>query len=283
MKKLLLGSATMLALALAAPAYAADLPAAPVYKAPAMAPAPIYDWTGFYIGLNGGYSFGRSASDFTTPVGTFSSTQDLNGWVFGGQIGYNWEFSHNWLFGLEADIQGTGQKGDVTVPGFTATVCPTVTIAALPCTTTTTGATFEQKLPWFGTFRGRLGFLPAPTWLLYLTGGLAFGEIESTGTVSTLTTIAFTGQPPISTTAASATASNNVTRAGWTVGAGTEWVISGPWTAKVEYLYVDFGTFNNSFAGLGAFAPIAISSRVTDNIVRLGINYRFGGPVVARY
>jgi outer membrane immunogenic protein len=92
-----------------------------------------------------------------------------------------------------------------------------------------------------------------------------------------------TANSPAGTTTTTAAASVNTNRAGWTVGGGAEWVISGLGTAKLEYLYVDLGTVSNTFAGLGAFAPLATSSHVTDNIVRVGLNYRFGGPVVAKY
>jgi outer membrane immunogenic protein len=67
------------------------------------------------------------------------------------------------------------------------------------------------------------------------------------------------------------------------VGGGAEWVISGPWTAKVEYLHIDLGTITNTFAAFGGFGTVTASSHVTDDIVRVGLNYRFGGPVVARY
>lgn len=285
MKKLLLGAVAAFVLPLAGPALAADLPVkAPVYKAPVA--APFYDWTGFYVGLNGGYSWGRSETDFSVAgVPLFSTSQNLNGWVFGGQAGYNWQFNRNWLFGLEADLQATGQKGTLGLPGITVgPICPGPAAVALPCTTATTTAGFEQKLPWLGTARARFGFLPADQVLLYVTGGLAFGEVESTGTVNVSTTTAFLPNGPVvGTTVASASASNNTTHAGWTVGAGAEWVISGPWTAKVEYLYVDLGTVSNSFTGLGALALLGTSSHVTDNIARIGINYRFGGPVVAKY
>jgi outer membrane immunogenic protein len=275
MKKFLLGGVTFAALAIAGPAIAADIPA-PVYKAPVVAPLPIYDWTGFYIGLNGGYSWGRSATDYTVAgLPVFSTTQKLNGWVAGGQAGYNWQFNRNWVFGVEADIQATGQKGTATLAGVT--VCPPAGVAVFPCTTTT--GSFEQKLPWLGTARLRLGFLPSDHWMLYVTGGLAYGEVETTATVNTA--VAFAGGPVIAS--ASAVASANTTRAGWTVGGGAEWVISGPWTAKLEYLYVDLGTVSNTFTGLGAFTPLTTSSHVTDNIVRVGLNYRFGGPVVAKY
>jgi outer membrane immunogenic protein len=283
MKKLLLGGVALVALAIGGPAIAADIPA-PVYKAPVVAPLPVYDWTGFYIGINGGYSWGRSATDYTiTGLAPFSTTQSMNGWVFGGQAGYNWQFNRSWVFGVEADLQATGQKGTAVLPGLTTTFCPITTVAPLPCVTTATAGSFEQKLPWFGTARARLGFLPADRWMLYVTGGLAFGEVETNAGVTTTTTTAFAGGPVIGTTVAGATASANTTRAGWTVGGGAEWVISGPWTAKVEYLYVDLGNVGNTFTGLGAFTPAVTSSHVTDNIVRVGLNYRFGGPVVARY
>jgi outer membrane immunogenic protein len=157
------------------------------------------------------------------------------------------------------------------------TVCPPATIAPLPCTTTS--GSFDQKLPWFGTARARLGFLPTDHWMLYVTGGLAYGEVDTNVTVNTA--VAFPTGPVIAS--ASSVASVNTSRAGWTVGGGAEWVISGPWTAKVEYLYVDLGSVSNNFAGFGAFTPLSTNSRVTDNIARVGLNYRFGGPVVARY
>jgi outer membrane immunogenic protein len=277
MKKLLFGSAMLAALAMGGSAIAADLPAAPVYKAPVIAPAPWYDWTGFYVGLNAGYSWGRAVTDYSVAgVPLVSTTTSMNGWVGGGQAGYNWQFNRNWIFGIEADLQATGQKGTLLLPN--SPPCPLVVIAVVPCTITSGGV--EQKLPWFGTARARLGFEPADRWMLYVTGGFAFGEVDTTATVNTVTTAGAGG--PVTGTA-SAVASSNVTRAGWTVGGGAEWVISGPWTAKVEYLYVDLGTVTNTFAGLGALAPLAASSRVTDNIVRFGVNYRFGGPVVARY
>jgi outer membrane immunogenic protein len=256
---------------------------APLYKAPVEVP---YDWSGFYVGLNGGYSWGRSATDFSVAgVTVLSTTQDLRGWVFGGQAGYNWQFNRNWLFGLEADIQATGQRGSFNFPtGTVGPICPGPAAVALPCTTTVTTGTFEQKLPWFGTARARLGVLPGDRVLLYVTGGLAFGEVETDATATSTTTTAFLPNGPVvGTTVTNATASANTTRGGWTVGGGAEWVISGPWTAKVEYLHIDLGTITNTFAAFGGFGTVTASSHVTDDIVRVGLNYRFGGPVVARY
>jgi outer membrane immunogenic protein len=266
MKKLWLGNVALLALAIA-PATAADLKPRPMLtKAPVM--APIYNWSGFYLGLNGGYSWGRSSTDFTvTGVTVGSVSQDLNGWLGGGQIGYNWQVQ-TFVIGVEADIQATGQKG--TFDFATPTVCPTITIRPLPCVTG--NGSVEQKLPWFGTLRARLGVTPAPTWLLYATGGLAYGEVETNATFTAAT--AFPGGPVIASV--STAANSNTTRVGWTIGAGAEWAISGPWTAKLEYLFMDLGTVNNSFTGLGPFTLVSTSSRVTDNVFRAGVNYRFG-------
>jgi len=256
MMRRLLGTAALLALAIG-PATAADLKPPPMYKkAPVAA---VYSWSGFYIGLNGGYSWGRSSTDFTvTGVTVDSVSQDLNGWLFGGQIGYNWQVQ-TFVFGVEADIQATGQKG--TFDFATPTVCPINNIAVLRCITG--NGSVEQKLPWFGTLRARLGVTPSATWLLYVTGGLAYGEVDTNATF----TIA----------SASTSASFDTTRTGWVVGGGAEWAISGPWTAKIEYLYMDLGTVNNSFTGLSPFTTVTTNSRITDNIVRVGVNYRFGG------
>jgi outer membrane immunogenic protein len=262
MKKLLTAAAGIVALGISGSAFAADLPL-PV-KAP---PLPSwYDWTGFYIGANGGYSWGRGATSYTVAgVAPFSTTQNINGGLGGGQIGYNWQFNRNWLLGIEADIQGTGERGSSGLP--TIVIPPGFGILPIPGTTTT--ASLSQSLPWFGTVRGRLGVEPVDRWLLYVTGGLAYGQLNSNlGTTTTTTTGAV----------AAASSSANVTRAGWTVGGGVEWAFWNRWSAKLEYIYMDLGTFNLTFAGTGPYATVATSTHFTDNIFRAGINYNFGGP-----
>jgi outer membrane immunogenic protein len=290
MKRLLVGIAAVTSL-LATSALAADLPVRTYTKAPVYV-EPGYDWTGFYVGLNGGYSWGNASNTFTAgtlPVTTAS--QHMDGWVFGGQAGYNWQLNKSWVFGIEGDIDATGQDGTATIGPNTAvtTFTPPFAILAVPTTTTTTTATgaLEEKLPWLATLRGRIGVLPTDRVLLFVTGGLAVGEVKSTASAATTATAvtAFAGGPALATTttSASALASASSTQAGWTVGAGVEGAIGGNWTAKLEYLYVDLGTVNNTFAGVAPFAPLTTSSHVTDNILRAGINYRFGGPVVAKY
>jgi outer membrane immunogenic protein len=136
--------------------------------------------------------------------------------------------------------------------------------------------TLDQKLTWFGTVRGRVGILATPKVLFYGTGGLAFGEIKTTGTM--------TGFTPAGVAIASV-GSNSTTRAGWTAGVGVEGKITQNWSAKLEYLYMDLGTFSSGPFTLAPLSTVSanVSSRFTDHILRAGINYQFGGPVVARY
>jgi outer membrane immunogenic protein len=262
MNKLLLAATAVIGFAAINAASAADL----ALKAPPPPPAPVFSWTGWYAGLNLGGSFGRAGDTTTFGVGptVLSSTSSrLDGVIGGGQIGYNWQAS-NWLFGLEADIQGSSERGTATSSAGVAGLCGV--IAVFPCTTTGT-LVYQEKLPWFGTVRGRVGVLASPTWLFYATGGLAYGEIKSNESL----TVA--GGPFAGGAIAN---SFSTTRAGWTAGGGVEGVISGNWTAKLEYLYMDYGKINNTFAGVvPLFTPINLSTHVTDNVVRAGVNYHF--------
>jgi outer membrane immunogenic protein len=170
--RVLLGS--IAAVAMITSATAADLPV----KAPPPAPvmAPVWNWSGFYIGVNGGYSWGRSSRDlnFFNPLNGVTLTtgtgggRDLDGGVFGGQLGYNWQ-TGNWILGIETDAQWTGQKGSTTV------LCPVA--GCFPGRGT--AAALSDELEWFGTFRGRGGVLVTPSFLLYVTGGLAYGSLQT--------------------------------------------------------------------------------------------------------
>jgi outer membrane immunogenic protein len=270
MKKLLITAAALVAFAGCSSAWSADLSPPPVaFKAPP--PAPWYDWTGFYIGGNGGYSWGRAATTTTPPTAGFSDTLDVNGGLGGGQIGYNWQFNHNWIVGLEADFQGTGQTGSGPLPTLVTAAGPA--ILALPITTTT--GTISEKLPWFGTARARLGFEPADRLMIYGTGGLAYGEVDTNTSVTATT--GFAGLPPIATVTTYANARN--TQVGWAAGGGAEYAFAPKWSVKVEYLYIDLGSFTNTLTGYSS------NTHFTDNIVRAGINYNFSwnAPVVTRY
>jgi outer membrane immunogenic protein len=251
---------TLLLVASVSVASAADM----ALKAPPPPPAPCV-WCGWYVGLNLGGSWGRSSTTYDGALfAPFTTSQNMDGVLGGGQVGYNWQFSSNWVFGLEADIQGTGQRGTADLP--TIVVPPIPGILALGLPGTTSAATLTQKLPWFGTVRGRLGVEASSNWLLYVTGGLAYGEVRSTLNTNAVTT----------TGIATATSTGvNDTRAGWTVGAGSEWMFAPQWSAKLEYLYMDYGHISDSFLGTGSYATVGITSHVTDNVVRVGVNYHF--------
>ena len=268
----------LLASGIATSALAADLPAKVYTKAPPPV-VDIYNWTGFYIGGNIGYSWGRSSdySTLTNGAGTVlfanSSAVNLNGVVGGGQFGYNWQVQ-NWVWGFEADIQGTDEKGSRSFVCATGVCSPPFGVIAVFPGAAVTASPMDQKIEWFGTVRARGGILVAPRVLLYGTGGFAYGDVRTSETLNNIATAqAF---------------STTDTRFGWTVGAGVEGAIGGNWTARLEYLYVDLGRTSASYlttlpAFGGGFITSNFSSRITDNILRVGVNYRFGGPVVARY
>ena len=290
MKQIFAGGAVAVALLSASSAFAADL--APRYtKAPVVA-AIVYDWTGFYIGGNVGYSWGRASTDgtltgtqnvsvFRTAGANLISSTDtvlatlpltgranVNGFIGGGQAGYNWQRG-TWLFGLEGDLQYSDERG-------TGEIC-----IVAGCAIGTGLLTANYRLDWFGTARGRVGFLPTERLLLYATGGLAYGHLSATTPLLPL--------------------SWGSTRAGWTVGVGAEAAIDNHWSVKLEYLYMDLGNVGSSGAsatgvvnqlntpqqGFNTVTTTTLTSafrtRFTDNILRVGLNYRFGGPVVARY
>ena len=164
MKKRLLTTTIFIVLS-AVSAGAADMYARPAY-APAPPPLPVYSWTGLYFGGNVGYSWGQAKSDRTgSLVGlgvNVTESQEMDGVIGGVQTGYNYQFG-TWVFGLETDIQASGQKGGSTFP-----------VLALPPSALTT----DHKLQWFGTTRPRLGFLATPNLLLYGTAGVAYGQTK---------------------------------------------------------------------------------------------------------
>jgi len=241
--KLAMLAATSLVALTTGGARAADLPR---YKAPP--PPPLYSWSGLYLGVNIGYSWGEAKYDAVlTGVGAATRAEKMNGVIGGFQSGYNYQVGA-WVFGFETDIQLSGQKGGATFPG----VIPAITI------------TTDERLDWFGTSRTRLGFLATPNILLYGTAGVAYGKVKDNATV----TLAGVG---------SFTASFTDVKAGWTAGAGIEGAFGGGWSAKLEYLYLDLGKTEHTFGTIGLGVIATETRRTTDNIVRVGANYRWGG------
>jgi outer membrane immunogenic protein len=253
-------------------ASAADLAARPYSKAPAL--APVYNWTGFYVGLNAGGAWNDSNATTTTvfsPAGYFAATsvtaialagnQNINrsGFTGGLTAGYNWQ-ANNWLVGIESDFNYFGVKGSTSAT------------ALYPCCAPT-GFTVNSSVSsdWLITLRGRVGVLVSPSLLLYGTGGLAVANVKS----SYLFTDTFA--------TANESASIDTTRYGWTAGVGGEYALLNGWSVKAEYLYVDLGRTSTTSTNLTAFAPaIAFPVNVfthsvdlRSNIGRVGFNYKF--------
>jgi outer membrane immunogenic protein len=269
MKKRLLAGVAFAGL-LAGPTMAADIPP-PLYK-----PLPISSWTGFYIGVNLGYSFARNQSNeslFVAPSsgGTGmaqSFTLAPEGWLGGAQVGFNWQApGSNWVMGIEADWQWAGQKDSVCLDGCSAAFLR-----------------IEQKLDWFGTARGRLGYATG-AWLGYVTAGAAWGRISEKNAFLDVPGL-FTGAANILSTGA---ASFSDSKVGWTAGGGIEYRLWNGWSAKAEVLYVDLGSVTHTFivsspgsGGVG-FGTETVTKPMRDYIFRTGLNSKFdwGGPAAA--
>ena len=253
MKKILVGAVGAVALSLSAPASAADLAARPYVKAPPPAIAAIYDWSGFYIGINGGGGSARKCWDFVTPVtGTLvtDGCHDATGGTVGGQIGYRWQ-STQWVFGFEGQGNWADFRGN--------NISPT--------------AAFQQnrsKIDSFGLITGQIGY----AWnnvLFYVKGGGAVVGDK----YDLLIAPGFVG-------AGTVFGSASETRWGGTVGAGLEVGFAPNWSVGFEYNHLFLGTRNKDFALGGVFAQTErIRQDVDMGLVRL--NYRWGGPLIAKY
>ncbi len=235
MKRILLASAALIGTAVTA--QAADMAVkAPVYKAPVMA---VYNWTGFYMGVNAGVGIGR---DRITHSYTGDSIYRSPQGGFGGvQIGWNWQADSLLgpiVYGLEADIQGASLSGGgANVAGISQT-------------------SYSTSSDWFGTVRGRVGLATGPV-LSYFTGGFAYGNVKSTITEAGVGTF-----------------TSDRTATGWTIGSGVEAALGGNWTGKIEYLYLNLG--NRYGTAFGPPAQLA-NTELRDNLFRVGLNYRIGG------
>jgi outer membrane immunogenic protein len=240
-KNLLLAAVSLVAISATAPALAADLAARPYTKAPAMI-ATIYDWSGFYIGINGG---GGSSHATWDRVGLVrDGSHDSTGGTVGGQIGYRWQ-SGQWVFGLE------GQGNWASFSGSS--------VSAID------GLTDRTKINSFGLITGQVGY----AWnnvLLYVKGGAAvvgskYDVLNAAGVV---------------------TASNSDTRWGGTVGAGLEYGFAPNWSVGVEYNHIFLGGNNENLTAGGVLVQAdRVKQGVDMGLVRL--NYKFGGPIIAKY
>jgi len=262
-----------------------------------MAPAP-FSWTGFYIGANvggawtpnnGGSDFGPLFPPFLVlapqaaiptlipgQLDVLGGTGRQSGVIGGGQIGYNWQVNQ-FVLGVEADAVGSGLNGSSA--SATRSFGPPILLATVNQTVTVDFG----KIDWMASFRGRAGFAVNQA-LFYVTGGAAVASIGG----STTTVV---NGPGIAIPAGTfvATDGGTTTRWGWTVGGGIEWAFNQNWSVGGEYRYTDLGNRSTTFtipSGLAAAPVFALgtsTSRLTVEQATVRLNYRFGGPVVARY
>ncbi len=267
MNRLLATSAIALALSTGS-AFAADLPSA---KAPPVYLPPPPSWTGLYAGLNigGGWTNNSSSgpvngvlAPYVDPIagavfylpGSTLTGSNAAGFVGGGQIGFNYQLGSSIVLGAEADIQGTSMHSagaNNWVLPYPSPVTPGGVL--LPLISNSAGG---MGLPWFGTVRGRAGFLITPTLLVYGTGGFAYGGVTALNQTNT--------------------------RTGWTAGGGLEWLFIPNWSVKAEYLYADLSSGGATGAGGWSYG---YHFHPQVNILRVGANYHFNwgspAPVVA--
>lgn len=293
MKRILLASAS--AMALTGSAFAADL--TPPAPPPVFVPPPP-TWTGFYVGLNAGYEWAANNSIQTTAIPVFaaptwetelalssalatgSAGVNQNGFIGGGQIGYNFQYGTRLVIGLEADFQGIASNH--AVGGFAGSGVP----VGFPGETIVSSLESTKSLDYLGTVRGRIGYLFTPTLLIFGEGGLAYGSVNASTSI-------WQGNEPFLPAFGSFGRFSN-TLVGWTAGGGAEWQFMPNWSVKVEYLYYDLGRETFGMTPLAFASPGLLYSsspfsttRFNGNIVRAGLNYHFNwgwpAPVVAKY
>jgi outer membrane immunogenic protein len=224
--------------------FAADLPRKAPVKAPPPPPAPVYSWTGFYIGGNGGYAWSESSDQLANfnNVNLFHGLSPKGGFG-GGQIGYNWQglWHPQLVLGVEADFQGAGIRDSATWVPFGQVT-----------------AVSESKLDWFGTVRGRLGYA-FDSVLVYATGGFAYGHVHNSQADN---------RPIIFTVERTAT--------GYAVGGGVEYKFAPAWSVKAEYQFINLGKNDPVSAIQGSFT--SFQTKLNDdayNTFRVGLNYQF--------
>ncbi len=249
LRKILLGSVALFA---AGAAQAADLPSrkAPV---PVAYAAPVFTWTGFYVGLNAGAAIRQNnwGVNFVPGAAFFGVPNNNNnvGFTGGAQIGYNWQMSA-FVFGLEADLNYLSAQNAASAWWL--------------------GGANNSSGGLLGTVRGRLG-LALDRWMVYATGGFAYGNAY------------YNSWYPFAAGGFWNQTSSGM-KIGYTVGGGVEYALSDAWSIKAEYLFTDIRRNNDNNFG---FAPAYWNRSTQNHIVRAGVNYHFnwGNPsaAVARY
>jgi OOP family OmpA-OmpF porin len=238
------------------PALADNVPAGtlvPGAQLAQMPPPPMMgvNWTGFYLGVNAGIGWGNSQATFNNAAIANSPNFNIHGPLGGATMGYNWQINPGWVLGLEGDFDGSGISGSQNCPG---------TNGPFSCHASDT---------WLASARLRLGWTPMnSSWLFFVTGGGAFGDIKGEGVA---VGAGATGLVKASTTTA-----------GWTAGAGAEYMVSPAWSLKLEYRYSDLGSqnFSNGNTNIGGVGvgAVRVNESFNTNAILAGLNYHFGAP-----
>jgi outer membrane immunogenic protein len=250
MKRILFTSVSLGVLGLMSPALGADLP----MKAGPMV-SPIYDWSGFYVGVFGGGGMGNHNYNNGTPtnLANYLINYDSTGGIAGGEVGYNVQ-SGSIVVGVEGDGFWSGVKGS----DVNSVVNGAFAVGGIDAT----------NLRWGGTFRAR-GGIAVDRLLLFFTGGWAYGDLLHTNT---------------DVTAGLGVDQFTVQRSGLTAGGGIAYAVTNNVIGKFEYRYYDFGAFTRG--GLPNLTPngqLPYTINSTYSVVTLGVDFKFGGPVIAKY
>ncbi len=264
----------LLAVTLAVPAFAADLPVRKAPPLPAAAVVPAFSWTGCYLGGHVGGAWSRTDLNDTTgfiagtPTTTRVNAEDV---IYGGQVGCDYQFDSHWVLGAQGSISGTGIKG-TTSQTFSGVAGPF---------SFTEPTNFDTKTTWIASATGRLGYA-MDHWLFYGKGGAAWAHdsYDFNGTLTVCLAGIGCGSP------GSLYGSASGTRSGWTVGGGVEWAFAPSWSAFAEYDYYDFGHPTLNFTGTAASpfggpttafsTPVQVTQKIQS--FEVGINYHFWSP-----
>ena len=221
---------------------------APLYKAPP-APAPLWSWTGCYIGAHGGYAWGQTK--FTSNVNGSSGHDDLKGGLAGGQVGCNYQASA-FVIGLEGDASWASLSGHNPVTLINNSTNPPITIPG----------TMHTKVDALGTIAARLGVAVDRT-LLYAKGGGAFA-LDKHWSIR-------------NDTGSTVRETDPYIRWGWMVGAGVEYAFTPNWSVKAEYNYLGLGKKSPEFCNSASVCSSTASIEQNIHVVKAGVNFRFGG------
>lgn len=223
--------------------------------------APVSDWTGFYVGIHGGYGWGNFdyngviSADGGPAYADFGKDTDSDGFFAGLQAGFNWQMD-SVVLGIEGDISKSWIDGNDTVRldagdlGFLHT-------------RSDADVNVDSTLDWFGTLRARAGFLATPDLLIYATGGLAWGSVDTDVDVT------FVNDPNLDLSS-----SDSTNHMGWSLGAGLEYKVSDAMSIKAEYLYIDLGKEDVLDSDING-NPIHVEQDVNVHTVRAGLNFHF--------